>query len=357
MRAQYIPPFYFPTTVVFIDDNADFLANLSLQLDANLAFQLYDSPNTALAMINTKANATKSLDKFFAYYRSIELSPFNDHVVGINPDKIHREIHNENRFKQISVIVVDYDMPSMNGLDFCRQLTDPALKKILLTGKADEKTAVQAFNQGIIDCFIPKHDVTAISSLNHAIKDLQQSFFLEIENSLANMLTTGFYTFLNDPIFIAEFRKICTSYKIVEFYLSSKPEGILMFTADAVPILLLVQTDEELFSQYEIAFDQAAPEELLSALKSNEFVPYFWRTKGVYRPECIDWHQYLFSADVLKGQKWYYYSLIKNPAGVKLEGVISYNQFIEQLDQEGGSNTRGKFYQLRNTSSFNSPFS
>lgn len=65
MSRYPIPPFYFPTTVVFIDDNIDFLANLSLRLAPNLAFQLYDSPINALVMLNSEGNPITPIERFF----------------------------------------------------------------------------------------------------------------------------------------------------------------------------------------------------------------------------------------------------------------------------------------------------
>ena len=44
----------------------------------------------------------------------------------------------------ISTVIVDYDMPSQNGIDFCRQLSDLPIKKVMLTGRADYKLAVDS---------------------------------------------------------------------------------------------------------------------------------------------------------------------------------------------------------------------
>ena len=43
-----VPPYFHPTQVVLIDDDIDFLGNLSLQLDADLAYLLFDSTRKAL---------------------------------------------------------------------------------------------------------------------------------------------------------------------------------------------------------------------------------------------------------------------------------------------------------------------
>ena len=339
MRHRDIPPFYFPTTVAFVDDSADFLANLSLQLDGDLAFKLYDSPLEALVALNGINNQPPPSEKFFALYRNGEESPFFHHIIGLNLDKVHREVHNEFRFEEVSVAVVDYDMPEINGLEFCRNVKSPAVKKILLTGKADEKIAVQAFNQGLIDCFIPKHDAAVIETLNRAIAELQLAYFYEIEKMLADALAVGSSDFLRDPAFAEAFREICRERRTVEYYLCSNPEGILMLDADAVPSLLIVQTEQDLFSHFEIAYDQAAPQDLLDALKSNQVVPYFWQSGGHYKPECADWQSCLLPATELKGRQWYYYSVVRNPPGFKLNSVVSYNEFLAQLDQQGRSNT------------------
>ncbi len=336
MRQNEIPPFYFPTTVVFIDDSPDFLANLSLQLDAGLAYRLYDSPAEALAVLNGAPAEPSLAERFFSVSRHGEELPFSHHVIDLNLDAIAREVHNEHRFEQVSVVVVDYDMPEIDGLELCRRLGNPTLKKVLLTGKADEKVAVQAFNQGLIDRFILKQDPDVIPVLNRAIVDLQLAYFESLGRTVMDTLALGSHAFLRDPVFAEEFRQICNRLDIVEFYLTALPEGILMLDADGVASLLIVQTEEDMLSHYEIAYDQAAPPPLLSALKSNRMVPYFWQTGGEYGPDC-DWQSCLYPATELKGRDWYYYAVVPNPAGFQLGTVIPYNAFLVWLDKESSA--------------------
>ncbi len=207
-----IPPFYFPTTVFFVDDSIDFLANLSLQLDPNLSFQLYDSPSNALAVLNSDSNPTTPIERFFSRYHHTNDLPLTHHVIDLNLDKVHREVYNEPRFEQVSVVVVDFDMPSIDGLEFCRRIKNSAIKKILLTGKADEKVAVQAFNEGIIDRFILKQNEDVIHTLNQAIVDLQQAYFRQTERMLTDALAIGKHAFLRDPLFSDKFKEICDRY-------------------------------------------------------------------------------------------------------------------------------------------------
>lgn len=333
MSRSHIPPFYFPTTVFFVDDSIDFLSNLSLRLPPNLAFQLYDSPANALKVLNSDSNPTSLIERFFSRYHHTEDLPLTHHVIDVNLDKIHREVYNEFRFEQVSVVVVDFDMPGIDGLDFCRNIHNPNLKKVLLTGKADEKTAIQAFNEGLIDRFILKQDKDVIDILNRAIFELQREFFSQSKRMLADALSIGKHSFLRDPIFAKKFVEICDKLQTVEFYLCSEPDGMLMLDAEGASSLLLIPNEDALHGQYEIAYEQGAPQELLDVLKSNQVVPYFWQTGGHYVPECHDWRRFLFPATEFKGNKWYCYTIVNNPPLHKTDAVFSYGEFLNDLDQ------------------------
>lgn len=334
MSHYQIPPFRFPTTVLFVDDSTDFLANLSLQLDPDLAFQLYDSPVDALMMLNNVSSEPATpIERLFSRYHHTEDLSMTHHVIDVNLDMVHREVYNEFRFEQVSVAVVDYDMPSIDGIEFCRRIKNPAIKKVLLTGKADEKIAVQAFNQGIIDRFILKQDKDVINILNQAIFELQRAYFTQTERMLADALAIGKHAFLRDPLFADRFREICDKLQIVEFYLCSEPDGMLMLNANGASSLLIVPNEDAMIAQYEIAYEQGAPQELLDALKSNQVVPYFWKTGGHYVPECLDWRSFLFPATEFKGKHWYCYAIVNNPPLYKTDTVLSYREFLDELDQ------------------------
>lgn len=334
MNHFQIPPLYFPTTVVFVDDSMDFLSNLSLQLSPSLAFRLFDSPADALQILNaTDSSRTQLGDIFSRYHRTDDL-PLTHHVIDVNLDKVHREIYNEQRFKQISVAVVDYDMPSINGLEFCRRISNPNIKKVLLTGKADAEIAVQAFNEGLIDRFILKQAPDAIGKLNQAIAELQRTYFHQTERMLADVLSIGKHAFLRDQKFAEQFSRLCDRLKIVEFYLCSEPDGLLMRTAEGITSLLLVPNEDELQGQYEIACEQEAPQELLDALKSKQFIPYFWKTGGQYTPECRDWRTYLFPATEVQGERLFRYAIVHNAPLHKNAKVMPYQQFLQELDQQ-----------------------
>ena len=47
-------------------------------------------------------------------------------------------------------------MPDINGIEFCQNLKDKKVFKIMLTAEADSNIAIKAFNDGLINKFILK---------------------------------------------------------------------------------------------------------------------------------------------------------------------------------------------------------
>jgi CheY-like chemotaxis protein len=329
-----IKPFYFPTTVTFVDDSPTFLSNLCLQLDPQLAFRLFSSPGEALDFVNSRPRPGPSDEPLFAPFRDRTDEDVAHQVIALSVNTVRKQVHNEQRFLATSVVVVDYDMPGMNGLEFCRRMTDPAVRKIMLTGKADEHIAVQSFNEGIIHRFISKQDATAVPALNRAVRDLQNAYFDDVCQSILDTLAVSEYAFLRDEALAARVAELSGSLGIVEHYLSYCPGGLLMLDSTGKSYLLIVHTDDTLRGVREIAVEQDAPTAFLDELDSRRSLPYFWQTDGHYPADCSAWADYMHPATRFTGRQDYVYAVIPNPRGLDLSQVLSYDRYLERLDRE-----------------------
>jgi CheY-like chemotaxis protein len=335
-----VRPFQFPTMVAFVDDNANFLANLSLKLNSTLAFRLFDSSAPALAALRAEAAVAPGPEQFFSLYQNREEFSLDHHVIDLNLSRIHREIYNERRFERYSVAVIDYDMPEFDGLEFCRRMGKSPIRKILLTGKADEIIAVQAFNQGLIDRFILKQDPNVIAKLQEAINEMQTAYIMQVERMMEDALAIGQLHFLRDPFFAALFEKIRTEFGAVEYYLCTSPDGMLLLNANGGATFLQVCSEENMQAQYDIAYDNAAPEDLLHALQRREVVPYFWRSRGLYTEQYAQWRPHVHPALMCNGLQRYYCARIENPPGFLLADVLSYREYLDRLDLSGRARFR-----------------
>jgi CheY-like chemotaxis protein len=329
-----IKPFAHPTTVAFVDDSMAFLSNLSLQLDPLLAFRMFGSPLEALKFLNERPAQHQAAEHIFSPYRDRTEENDAHQVVAMRVDAIRSLVHQSARFESVSVVVVDYDMPELNGLEFCRLITDPAVKKIVLTGKADERVAVRSFNEGLIDRFIRKHEANADETLNQAIRDMQDAYFEHAGASVRDALCVAEYGFLKDAALAEHVSGIFRSLGIVEHYLTYQPHGLLMFDETGMAYLLIIHTDETLRGVREIAVEQGAPESFLSELDSRRSVPYFWQTEGYYPALCTEWQPYMHHAEVFDGERRYTYAIVRQPPGLALDTVLPYDTYLRQLDGE-----------------------
>ena len=143
-----LPVYTHPTLTVLIDDSDSFLKSLAFQLDPALARKTFHDTSTALRWLQ-QTNQREDMP-LHVNFDLQNLAP-HDYNVAVDLERIWRISGQAQRFAVPSVLVVDYSMPQMNGLEFCQAVRDLPCKKILFTGAADEKVAVTAFNRGLID--------------------------------------------------------------------------------------------------------------------------------------------------------------------------------------------------------------
>lgn len=335
MTDRRIFPYFHPTTTVFVDDNPDFLRSLVLHLPDELAFQLYSNPEHALERINRKPTQPHLYDRCFSQYRNISLRDDAQRLIHLDLNLIELEVSNPDRFHEVSVVVVDYDMPSMNGLDFIRGMTDSHVKKVLLTGVADEKVAVRAFNDGLIDRFIRKQEPDAIRTLVRTIHELQRTYFADVSQMLLNSLLLQSPSFLADPAFEELFEQLRERFSICEYYLVENPSGLLIMQADGSIKRLMVASREDLARQVTQGRRIGAPARYLDEVAAGRMIAYFYDPfDDLFDPEACDWEEYFFPARPLAGEFAHCYAVLDDPP-VDIEfdaDTAAYQAYLGTLD-------------------------
>jgi CheY-like chemotaxis protein len=281
-----VPVYHHPSLAVLVDDCEAFLCSVSVQLDPVVATRSFSDPRAAIDWLQQQCGP-------------------GDHM---ELDDIHRISTRPERFAHPSVVVVDYDMPGMSGVEFCQAIAHLACKKILFTGIADEKIAIDAFNKGLIDRFIRKNDKDALEKLETEILDLQEAYFAAKSLPLRELLALHGHGYLCDPAFPALVHAVSEQYQIVEHYVYPDPSGLLMRQADGQAHLMVLESEESLRAHIEIALDNGAPRGFTSALASRRLLPWFHDGDGLYQPRHEHtWPEYCREARVFKGErKWYW---------------------------------------------------
>lgn len=326
-------PYYYPTSVAFVDDDRMFLENLVVGLEDGFAAELFDSPQRALSELEANALQPRVHETCLSARRDLAEGGehvMTDRLVAVTLSHIPAAMADWRRFNEISVAVIDYAMPGINGLDLCRRIETLPVRKILLTGRADERTAIDAFNHGIIDRFIEKSDPRALARLNAEISGLQEAYFAARTQMVIRALGEQAPPFFADPAFADLFANIRRRSDIVEYYLDVELPGFQLLDQHGHRHLLVVLTAEDLRGQREIAADQNAPADLLEVLSDGSMVPFFHDSDGFYGPACEDWQRYLYPAQRVKGRTDYYCALIAEPPDRLPFAIIAFEEYLER---------------------------
>ena len=238
-----IPLYYHPTQLVFVDDSRNFLDAIDITLaKKDFICTTFIDPFQAIDYINQKR---EDLQESFISSSSI---PTDKQHTEFDISSIHKMLYQPKRFNTISTVIVDYDMPSINGLKLCEQLTykDPSI--ILLTGEASQSLAIQAFNKKIIGQFISKSRKDLPIPLIKALDASKLDYFIRITQPIAKYIISNpnIRTFLENPHYISQFYDIIKELHIIEFYIISPEGDFLLIPKEGPPKLLFVQDEEKI---------------------------------------------------------------------------------------------------------------
>ncbi|MGZ5919106.1 MAG: response regulator, partial [Hyphomicrobium sp.] len=226
-------------------------------------------------------------------------------------------IEDRSRHQRVSVAVVDFDMPKMTGVEFCRAIRGLPVKTILLTGKAGLETAIAAFNEGVIDCFLQKQDSNVSATLRREIKRLQVEYFEEISDPIKRALELRQPSFFSDASFAKLFKEVSEANGVVEHYVCANPPGVMMRDAEGVESFLLISDLDSAKSQCEIAEIQSAPADMVELMRSRQVHAWFPTQEGFYHPDFeMDWARYIWPAQLLPGSGSWSYSFIRHESPV-----------------------------------------
>jgi CheY-like chemotaxis protein len=322
----------FPTTVLFIDDNKEFLNALFLDLkDENITYKAFTTPYNGLEYLNKECPPQPFLKKLISYTDEQE---WEHRTLDLNIHDIYQEIYNPTRFKQVSTIVVDYDMPGMNGLEFCQKITIPHIRKIMLTGAADEHLAIEAFNKGLIHKFINKNSADLGRQLNKALRESTQTYFQEISQLFIHTLNVNWGTALTDPAFIELFPSLLENYNIIEYYLFQSNGSFLLIDREGKDYGFFIKEERELLAILESSEIETAPLQISQSLNSFQSMLCYHSQGDCSLPEGKKWGPYIYPTQKLEGRDVHYYALIPQILDLQREKIVPFEQYKKEFLQK-----------------------
>ncbi|MGE3919780.1 MAG: response regulator [Gammaproteobacteria bacterium] len=329
-RDNYIPTCYFPSTVMIVENAHHSINEITKLLEKNIFYKVFNTTTDALEVVHNG----HQLDQF----NTQNILEDNEHsksnyVFNLDLSGLHTEVYNPQRFNEASVIVVDFDLPHMNGLEFCRRMENSLIKRVLLTSHSNEDLVIQAFNDGIIDAYIQKNDVNLAKELGGTIKRLQLSYFQKMSNIVVRMLSVTSPSILDESDFFDLFYTIVTTNNIIEYYIMENSGSFLLLDADANPSYLIVKSQQDMQLHYELAICNQAPESVLNEFLSGEKIPCFWQKDNFSTVDWDDWSMFLTPAQKLIGKNTYFYAYVKNPSlnNIQPDRILSFKHYLRSI--------------------------
>lgn len=318
MHKPEISLFHHPTTTVFVDDSEEFLYSIALGVD-RLPYRSFCNPSQGLAYVNQFSTAYDVPSQDHPPSRSASVSKLFAQV--------ERKLNDHGRFAEPSVLVVDYSMPSMNGLDLCSQITNPNVKKVLLTGVADEKVAIDALNTELIDFYVSKSESSLSHRLRNIISHLETRYFQDLFGWSRDAEVRNVLPHLYDPAFADFFEDTLENLEIVEYYPLSSPNGFCLINTYGVTHHLIIYAADELTALLDKADLSALPDKVRKSVERRQLIPYYPTPGVVALPTSGN---QLFSPTVIKGQQTWYCALAEDRRVIATQASrTTFNQFLK----------------------------
>lgn len=213
--------FHRPGSVLFLDDDTEYLEMLGMVLPGHWQVELFSRPaafarRMAGEPARWEADAASQLHMIERWRQGQPLLP-----------QVLRYWANHPQRHQLGkTCVIDYAMPGTNGLEVLETLIDWPGSRVLLTGQADEQVAVQAFNHGLIDQFVPKQAPDITRLLMGALRKLGRAAHPRVNTLWRATLRPAQQSILQIPA-VSQALQAYTERHWVEYVVLDQPFGLL----------------------------------------------------------------------------------------------------------------------------------
>jgi CheY-like chemotaxis protein len=294
---------YFPTSILLLDDNKDFVDSLAGYYSSrkDIKFKGF----TEIPKIKKYLKSSLSLKELLPAVK-FNQSQYEHQVieVSISIKEVYKLLESKNDNNIVSCIIVDLNMPEMDGLTFLRSLnTDSNAIKILLTGEADNGVAIKAFNEGLIDYYVSKGDVDFLSKLSNCIISGQEKYFIKCSKLIYDVLKLNSQnnTILGKPEFKKVFQDILNKHKITEYYLIEEIGSYILKDSTGNNYYFFVSTLAHLNALCDLIDDDSYQyNQMIKDVRRGEKILCYFDDEKIEIPPVKDWPKYTSPANKLR---------------------------------------------------------
>lgn len=241
------PLYHRPGGVVFLDDDPDYLEILAMVLPRQWHVRMFLRPARCIHHLHREPRLWEQ-DRW-SQQAIVDLWRQGKPLI---PQILNYWARTPERYALTQVCVVDFSMPGMDGLQTLSELTDWPGARILLTGQADERVAVGAFNRGLIDQYIPKHVGDTSARLVEAIETFANRPHEQVEPIWRSTLRPEQLELLGPPK-VQDALRTFAAQRWAEYVVIGQPFGVLGLNAGGHASWLQLESREGLAAMAELA--------------------------------------------------------------------------------------------------------
>lgn len=277
---------------IVVDDDQAFAQSILLKMHGH-HFAAFNSPNKTLHYLLHEYKPTFSKKDLLAIDYSAANSS-TQQAININIKKL-KQMLVEPQHKDISVLLIDYNMPEMCGLDFLKEITQLPIKKALITGESDYKIAINAFNQGLVDTYIRKDEPHFLEKIQATTFDLEWKYFTDLSSFIIDIPD---YNYLQNAHFIEIFRKFTYDNNVIAFCLVDMQGSFLTLDKQGNHKYILVRNKAQLRELSIIAKEDGASPNVTAHLEQGSAIPFF-DNKDFWQIPADKWDEHLYPANTI----------------------------------------------------------
>jgi CheY-like chemotaxis protein len=261
------PLYHRSGSLIFLDDDIDYLEMLGMVVPGFLQVELFSRPTAFLARMKEEparweSDAGLHLQMLERWRQGHRLIAQVLNYWGSAPS----------RYQLAQTCVVDFAMPGLNGMQVLEALVDWPGSRILLTGQADEQIAIHAFNNGLIDQFIPKQTADIASRLMTTLIKLARTPHPRLNTVWRTALQAHHQGLLEEPS-VTEALLSRARDRWVEYVVLGEPFGMLGLDAEGACEWLQLEPTSGLGDLAELARSAGLGFDTVRAIQSGNLLP------------------------------------------------------------------------------------
>jgi CheY-like chemotaxis protein len=240
--------------VAIVDDDPDFLQLLQSRLQKNWHVNAFDTSDAC--KIHLQMCAQDWAQDFEQLKR----------IAALQSDEMRRNEQSQHTIAALlaywrndttrqhitRMVLADYAMPLMGGIDLFKQVPDWVGGRYLLTGLADDAVAVDAFNRGLISQFITKQSLNLDAVLRQKITDEMDMPLPQWQAIWGNALSHRQQDALQHEV-LAQQLRTWSKLHWIEYAVIAQPFGILGLSKAGMVSWLQMEFCEDLSNLAELA--------------------------------------------------------------------------------------------------------